>query len=286
MNANLLICTDLDRTLIPNGSQPESPHARPLFASLTQREEVALAYVSGRHRGLVLDAISEFDLPVPDFVIGDVGTSLYRVESGGDWSPQPAWAAHIGKDWAGASVDDLKAVLAGVPHLRLQEASKQGRFKLSFYAPEDADSGGLIQELQGRLADQGIRASLIWSIDEAVGVGLLDVLPERATKYHAVEFLVEQEGFEIERTVFSGDSGNDLEPLTSPLPAVLVANAHPAVREEAVRVSNERGLAARLYCARGGFLGMNGNYAAGILEGVAHYHPFVQAWLSEAQRSS
>ena len=26
-------------------------------------------------------------------------------------------------------------------------------------------------------------------------------------------------------------------------------------------------------CAQGGYLGMNGNYSAGILEGVAHYMP-------------
>lgn len=46
----LLICTDLDRTLIPNGPQPESPKARALFRRLVSREEVTLAYVSGRHR--------------------------------------------------------------------------------------------------------------------------------------------------------------------------------------------------------------------------------------------
>ena len=30
---------------------------------------------------------------------------------------------------------------------------------------------------------------------------------------------------------------------------------------------------AALYLAGGGFMQMNGNYSAGILEGVAHYHP-------------
>jgi HAD superfamily hydrolase (TIGR01484 family) len=283
MSAKLLICTDLDRTLIPNGPLPESPGARLLFSALTRRDDVTLAYVSGRHRGLVLDAIAEFALPQPDFVIGDVGTSLYRVASESDWSSRTDWEAHIGQDWEGASVEDLKVLLEGVPRLRLQEPSKQGRYKLSFYAPHDLDANALIEEMGERLAEQGVRASLIWSVDESVGVGLLDVLPRRATKYHAVEFLVRQEGFAIEATVFSGDSGNDMEPLTSPLPAVLVANALPSVREEAERVSRERGLSDRLYCARGDFLGMNGNYAAGILEGVAHYHPFVGDWLAQAK---
>lgn len=282
MNTSLLICTDLDRTLIPNGPQPESPDARRLFATLVARGEVSLAYVSGRHRALVQQAMADYQLPLPDFVIGDVGTSLYRVETDAEWSPRPEWEAHIGADWAGASVEDLKGLLAGISHLRLQEPAKQGRFKLSFYAASDADQSGLVEEVRGQISAQGMRASLIWSVDEAVDVGLLDVLPERATKYHAIEFLIEQEGFGIEQVVFSGDSGNDLEPLTSPLPAVLVANAHPAVREEALRVVRERGLADRLYCAEGGFLGMNGNYAAGILEGVAHYQPLVRRWLEGA----
>ena len=33
------------------------------------------------------------------------------------------------------------------------------------------------------------------------------------------------------------------------------------------------GHAARLHVAAGGELGLNGNYAAGILEGVLHFHP-------------
>ncbi|MCW9030062.1 MAG: haloacid dehalogenase, partial [Gammaproteobacteria bacterium] len=34
-----------------------------------------------------------------------------------------------------------------------------------------------------------------------------------------------------------------------------------------------------LYIAQGNFFGMNGNYSAGLLEGVVHYMPIVQEWL-------
>ncbi|MEJ2621733.1 MAG: haloacid dehalogenase, partial [Candidatus Thiodiazotropha sp.] len=34
MSVKLLLCTDLDRTLIPNGSQPESAGAREAFKQL------------------------------------------------------------------------------------------------------------------------------------------------------------------------------------------------------------------------------------------------------------
>jgi len=79
----LLLCTDLDRTLIPNGEQAESPRAKELFERLVGREEVTLAYVTGRHRGLIEQAIQEYDLPLPDFAIGDVGTTIYQVSASG-----------------------------------------------------------------------------------------------------------------------------------------------------------------------------------------------------------
>ncbi|MDH5258324.1 MAG: haloacid dehalogenase, partial [Gammaproteobacteria bacterium] len=52
----LLLCTDLDRTLLPNGRQPESEQARKLFGRLASRPEVTLVYVTGRDPVLVEDA--------------------------------------------------------------------------------------------------------------------------------------------------------------------------------------------------------------------------------------
>ena len=63
MADRLLICTDLDRTLIPNGTQPESSAARKHFAMLVDHPDVTLAYVSGRHRALVEAAIERYRLP-------------------------------------------------------------------------------------------------------------------------------------------------------------------------------------------------------------------------------
>ena len=95
--AHLLIATDLDRTLLPNGAEPESPGAREMFARLVSRPEVTLAFVSGRHRELVEDAIEEFSLPQPDFVIGDVGTSIYHVDAPGHAPADHRYAAWRGR---------------------------------------------------------------------------------------------------------------------------------------------------------------------------------------------
>ncbi|MBK1717815.1 HAD-IIB family hydrolase [Thiocystis violacea] len=272
MSRPLLLCTDLDRTLIPNGREPESPEARPLFRRLVADKAVTLAYVTGRHRALVEEAIADHELPRPDYVIGDVGTSLHALEEG-VWRPVHAWEDAIGGAWAGAGAARIQSLLTDLAELRLQEPDKQGPFKLSYYTPADLDPEALRARIRERLAPRAIRANLIWSIDEAAEVGLLDVLPENASKLHAVEFLMNRLGRDTTSTLFAGDSGNDLEVLVSRIPSVLVANGHPDVREQARRRSHEQGLEDRLYCAVGGWRGMNGCYAAGILEGVAHFRP-------------
>ena len=279
MPEQLLLCTDLDRTLIPNGPQPESPAARDHFARLAADPRVLLAYVTGRHRQLVEDALAQCRLPVPDFVIADVGTSLYRVTSGSHWRLDAGWDRQIGQDWNGRLNSDLQAMLGDIPGLRPQETAKQNRHKVSYYVALDSDRAALELAINERLRAQAVRARLIWSVDEPAAIGLLDILPWSASKYHALAALQRFEGFTDDDTVFSGDSGNDIEVLASSIPAVLVANSETAVRTQARRQAEAGGNAGRLYIARGDFCGMNGNYSAGILEGIAHYHPDLLSWM-------
>lgn len=277
----LLICTDLDRTLLPNGAEPESPDARLWFNRLAQLPAITLAYVTGRHASLVREAIDAYDLPIPDFVLGDVGSTIYACESE-NWQRWAAWETHITPDWKGRTHAELAALFQDFPALRLQEDEKQNTHKLSYYVALATNHTYLMDEMQARLRKRGIHASLIWSIDEPANIGLLDVLPARATKRHAIEFLMEQQGFDLTNTVFSGDSGNDLPVLISPVPSTLVHNASREIKVEALQMATMSRTEQALYLARGGFQGMNGNYAAGILEGVAHYHPEVKHWLEEA----
>ena len=281
-NQAILLATDLDRTLLPNGTQPESPSARPRFHRFVALPEVTLAYVTGRHRELVERAMADYDLPRPDFVIGDVGTSLYQVHER-DWSLRPDWQQAISGDWTvhGKILghDALAAVLADLTELRLQEAAKQGPCKLSYYADPLADPAELLDRVRARLDATGARVNLVWSVDETTATGLLDVLPASASKLHALAFLREQLDIALDHTVFAGDSGNDMEVLESAVPSVLVANAQEGVRAEAVARSLRLGHGPALYLAGGGLGGMNGNYSAGILEGVAHFIPATRAWL-------
>jgi HAD superfamily hydrolase (TIGR01484 family) len=266
--------------LLPNGPQAESPHARERFAALAARPEVTLAYVTGRHRALVEKAIGNYCLPRPDYAIGDVGTTIYRVADDA-WQALSEWEAAIAPDWAGLDHAAIGTLFADLSVLSPQELTKQSTFKLSYYVPLYVQSAALLAQMQRRLDQHHVKASLIWSVDEPAGIGLLDVLPARATKLHAIEFLMDELGFGLAETVFAGDSGNDLPVLASAIPAVLVANASGEVREAAKAAAAGNGTAQALYLARGGFLGMNGNYSAGVLEGVVHYLPWAGQWVGQ-----
>lgn len=268
-----LLCTDLDRTLIPNGKQPESPNALARFKRLASCEEMTLAYVTGRHRSLIEQAIDDFGLPQPDFVIADVGATIYQVDSAG-WRQWSEWDERIAPSWHGLDHQQLLILLSVFPSLRLQEKEKQQRHKLSFYVALDTDTKKLIDEIDMRLRQADIVANLIWSIDEAADLGLLDILPISANKLHAIRFLMQQKEFSDANTIFAGDSGNDHDVLVSGIFSVLVANADAALKELALTANQDS-----LYVAQGNYLDMNGNYSAGILEGIAHYRPEVDEWL-------
>ena len=277
MNPLILLATDLDRTLLPNGAQPESPLARPLFRRLAARPEVRLAYVSGRHPALVEAAIAKYALPRPAFVIADVGASIYAIDADA-WRPRQDWRDAIAPGWHGHDRADLAALLRDISDLTLQENAKQGEFKLSYYAAPLEHPTELLNRVRNRLAPSGAEVNLIWSIDETTATGLLDILPAAAGKLHALEFLRAILDIDLPRTLFAGDSGNDMQVLVSDIPAVLVANAQDAVRAEAAARANP----AALYLAGGGLFGMNVNYSAGILEGLLHFIPETRAWLTPA----
>lgn len=281
MNNNILLCSDMDRTILPNGDQEESPEVRSVLRLLVERSEIHLAYVSGRDKDLIQKAITQYDLPLPDYAVGDVGTTIYEL-TGSNWTPWEAWFKEIAKDWNGLESEDLTGILKGFDNLKLQEPEKQNRFKLSYYADKNTNGQQLVDQIQAYLSKQKLNSRVIWSVDEQRNSGLVDILPQRASKLHAVRYLIDQKGYRKSKVVFCGDSGNDLNVLTSDIRSVLVKNASEEVRREAMKSVDENGRPETLYVAQGNFMGMNGNYSAGVLEGLAHFEPDVTPWIEAA----
>ncbi len=278
-DTRLLLCTDMDRTIIPNGRHPEHPGARERFYKLCRLPEVHLAYVTGRSLGLVLPAIKQYNLPEPDYIISDVGTKIYQ-KKGKSWGALLSWQKQIAKGWQGKSHGQLQHILSDLPELELQEASKQSEYKLSYYVSLAAEHKKIVQQVANRSQRLGVEASLITSIDEEKQVVLLDILPKNATKLHAIEFLRQRLGFELTETLFAGDSGNDLPVLASYVPSVLVANASQDIKRQARELAGENGCREALHVAEHLSSTFGGNYSAGVLQGVAFYAPEIMKKMS------
>lgn len=271
----LLLCTDLDRTLIPNGFEPESKDSLKFFQQLVNHPQVTLVYVTGRDQDLVLQAIEDYSLPTPDFVVANVGTSIYKI-SGKRWIYLEQWEKYISDSWQGKVASQIEEILINIDNLSLQEASKQNTYKLSYYVPLNTDYKTIIKNIKNILDTHSVIANLVWSEDEQADIGLLDILPANAGKRQAIEFLINYLDFNYSNTIFSGDSGNDICVMSSPIQSILVANANIKVKQAAIESATNNNQIDTLYFAKGDYLNMNGNYSAGILEGIAYYMPQVE----------
>ncbi len=247
---------------------------RERLAGIFKRPDVQLAYVSGRSLQLVEEGIAEFTLGRPHAAITDVGASIYH-STGKGWILDKHWHDEIAINWQGKSWRALVGLLKNVRGIRLQDEqiNQVCPFKLSYFTEPDLDTVRLQEEIESLLLQHRFESRAIWSFDEKKNLGLLDILPLGASKLHAIEYLLQYADIPLENCLFCGDSGNDLEALTSEIPSVLVANASPETRRLATQNSKRLNNEHRLFLAQFQSNSDNGNYAGGILQGIQHFFP-------------
>lgn len=265
-----ILATDLDRTLLPNGRWSPDLGAIDLFNELTKKHDVLVVYVTGRSLKLTENAIREFGIRYPHVLIGDVGTSIRKYEQG-RWKIHGGWDKHLKKTSPRWDAGAVRSAVAAVGGLTEQESEHCGPFKQSYYLDHDRSKTVL------KVVDERVKGKfdevIVYSFDSQSGKGLLDFLPQSATKQTALEYIAEELGTKQSDVVFCGDSGNDVLPLTAGFSGVLVRNADDqlvASVKQAVDVHPE----LKVYFAKGGFKGLNGFYTSGVIEGAYHYGVF------------
>ena len=268
-----ILATDLDRTLLPNGSWPPDPGAIDLFNELTQRHDVLVVYVTGRNLDLAENAIREYGIRHPHVLIGDVGTSIRKYENG-NWMSHGGWDAHVKQTSPRWDAQAVRSAVTAVDGLAEQEREHCGPFKQSYYV--DHDRKEAILEMVDELAKGKFDEVIVYSFDSQSGQGLLDFLPQSATKQTALEYVAEEYGVNKLDVVFCGDSGNDVFPLTAGFSGVLVRNADDQL-VASVKQAIDANPALSVYFAKGDFNGLNGYYTSGVIEGAYHYGVFGDA---------
>lgn len=234
----LVLATDLDGTFL--GGTPDERQA--LYHWLMQhRDAITLIFVTGRDLPFIHDLIADDDVPRPDFIIADVGTTI---AGGPDLQPLPELEAPIAAAWRDGG-NTVRTLLANAPGLRLQDTPFRHRLSY-FYDPDTLDPETLTR-IEGAGYDWLLSADTF-----------LDVLPRGISKGPTLMRVLDHLDLPTDRVLTAGDTLNDLTLFTTGLAGVAVGNAEPALRERLAGLP-------KVYQSRG-------HGAAGILEAIAR-HP-------------
>lgn len=256
-----VLATDLDGTLIPLEGNDQNCRDLRRIGDHFLAGHGQLVYVSGRHFESVQQAIKQHDLPLPHWIICDVGTSVYQRESVAEFRIVDAYQQRLAQIMGGIGMDDVQSRLATVSSLTLQESFKQGPFKLSYYS--DADRlQSTVDEVRSRVAD--LPLELIASIDPFNNDGLLDVLPAGVSKAYALRWWADLGTLGMDQIAFAGDSGNDLAALTAGFAAIVVGNAAPSLVDAVRQAHQQAAWTNRLFVAPS-------VATSGVLEGCRYF---------------
>ena len=206
----LVLATDLDGTFL-GGSEASRQR---LYSWIEGNRD----QVGGRDPGYIRNLTRKDGVPRPDYVVGDVGTTIASVGADHMLSPIAELEAEIAEKWAEAN-GRVQAALHSVRGLRLQ--STGFRYRVSYdMDPEQFDPRAL-DIVAGLGLDALISANRFF-----------DVLPKDVSKGPSLLRLLAHLGVPNERTLVAGDTLNDLSMLSLGLPAVAVANSEPALIEK------------------------------------------------------
>ncbi|MBR3370300.1 MAG: HAD hydrolase family protein [Rhodobacteraceae bacterium] len=239
---DMVLATDLDGTFLGGTAaarktlydwlRAHAPHTR-------------LIFVTGRDPDFISALCANGDIPAPEYVIGDVGTTIARF-SDGRVQPLDDLEAPIADAWRdhGETVRDR---LRGISGLTLQTAPFRYRLSYEYGAGFDPDSLGVLHGLD---------------VDILISHGcFVDILPKGVSKGPSLLRLIAHLGLPADKVLVAGDTLNDLSMFQTGLHGAVVGGA------EAELLTATRGLPRARHCAEHG--------AGGIAEAIAAFslHP-------------
>ncbi len=250
-----LLITDIDDTLVGDDDAMYS-----LIRLVKDHDsEVGFGVASGRSLELVKDIFDEKELPTPDLIISSVGTEIYYGPEIDNLHVDEGWSAHISYQW---KPDRIKKIMDEFPFVEMQKEDGERDFKLSYVMENNDDH---LAEIHNRLSQENLRYQLIYSHS-----AYLDIIPQRASKGKAIEYICQKWDIPKSNVLVSGDSGNDYEMIRGRSLGVVVGNhseeLEPLRKNKLVYFAEQ-------------------DYAGGIIEGIQHYD-FLDNRESEKKKTS
>lgn len=205
-----VLATDLDGTFL-GGSQEDR---RRLYDWVeANRETIGLVFVTGRDPAFI-KSLCAGGVPWPEYVIGDVGTTIAKVEHE-EVKPIEELEEEIASLWDDAG-SRVRAALDDHPGLSLQPTDF--RYRVSF----DLDPDAFDPTAKEKVDEIG----LDWLISDDK---FFDVLPKGVSKGPSLKRFARHMDLAEPRVLAAGDTLNDLSMLECGLPAVAVGGSEEAL---------------------------------------------------------
>ncbi|MCK2096175.1 glucosylglycerol-phosphate synthase [Thauera aromatica] len=231
----MLLATDLDGTFL--AGHPENRQR--LYQLIGAHPEIKLAFVTGRGLEVVLPILSDPTIPVPDYIICDVGATIV---DGRSRQPVQPLQSDIDARWPGEHT--VAQAMAAFAALERQEVPQQRR--CSYFCTAEAVDAR-IEEVAA-----GLGCDVLHSAQR-----YLDILPRGVNKGSTLSALVRHLGLEHDSVLVAGDTLNDLSMYEAGFIGVCVGESEPALLDAT------RDRARVLHAIHTG--------CGGILEAMAHF---------------
>jgi glucosylglycerol-phosphate synthase len=203
----MLLATDLDGTFL--GGLAE--HRQNLYQLIAGSQDIQLVFVTGRGLEAVMPLLSDPAVPVPDYIICDVGGTVVE---GGSLQPVQPLQADIDLHWPG----EHKVSEAMRPFTILERQDVPQQRRCSYFCHSDA----VTPELAGVAKSLG--CEVLYSASR-----YLDILPAGVNKGSTLTALIAHLGVDPEQVLVAGDTLNDLSMYEAGFKGVCVGESEPGL---------------------------------------------------------
>jgi len=231
----MLLATDLDGTFLGGLSE----HRHSLYQLINQSQDIQLVFVTGRGLEAVMPLLADPAVPVPSYIICDVGGT---VVDGATLQPVQPLQAGIDLRWPGEPV--VAEAMRPFANMERQEVPQQRR--CSYFCHGDA----VTPEVAA--VARSLNCDVLYSASR-----YLDILPAGVNKGSTLTALVEHLGVDRDSVLVAGDTLNDLSMYEAGFKGVCVGESEAGLLEATA------GMPQVLAAQAAG--------AGGILEAIIHF---------------
>ncbi len=215
---SLILATDLDGTFLGGSKQQRTEFYQYLQAN---RNRLLLVFITGRSLNSIQELCEEPGFPSPDYIIGDVGTTVVDGKTLEPVHPVQNW---IEQRWGNAN-EKIKEMLADEPGIELQ--SVKPKYRVSYYYDPEKLRSSTLEKISAAGFDYILSAS-----------EFLDIMPKGVSKGPTLLKFIATLNLNPDNVIPAGDTLNDLSMFETRLKGIVVGNAEEKLVEKTKQMDN------------------------------------------------